>query len=203
MPFSTQKSENDYALIPPRSGAAFCLSKGQRLTIMDVKGEQVADLVCYNARDIAEYLSSGRTFDYEETLFLTTGNRFFSNRSNVMFSIIHDDVGRHDFLLTPCSKDTFRIIYGHTDPHHGCLGNLRQALKPYGVESDNIPTTFNVFMNVALDGETGRIAVLPPKSAAGNTLTIQAHMDLVVGLTACSAELSNNGRFKPIAYRID
>jgi len=27
-------------------------------------------------------------------------------------------------------------------------------------------------------------------------------MDLIVGLTACSAELSNNHRFKPIDYEI-
>ena len=30
----------------------------------------------------------------------------------------------------------------------------------------------------------------------------RAEMDLIVGLTACSAEMSNNYRFKPIAYGI-
>jgi hypothetical protein len=27
-------------------------------------------------------------------------------------------------------------------------------------------------------------------------------MDLIVGLTACSAEMSNNYKFKPIAYEV-
>jgi uncharacterized protein YcgI (DUF1989 family) len=31
---------------------------------------------------------------------------------------------------------------------------------------------------------------------------MRAEMDLVVGLTACSAEMSNNYRFKPIDYEI-
>lgn len=29
-----------------------------------------------------------------------------------------------------------------------------------------------------------------------------AHMDLIIGLTACSAGLSNNFRYKPIDYEV-
>jgi uncharacterized protein YcgI (DUF1989 family) len=119
-----------------------------------------------------------------------------------MFTIIEDTVGRHDFLLTPCSADTFRIIYGHTEPHRGCFGNLCAALKEYGIEPDDIPTSFNVFMNVTVESETGRVAVLPPKSKAGDHIIIRANMDLIVGLTACSAEMSNNYSFKPIGYEV-
>ena len=189
-------------IIPPRSGVGFTLKKGQSLTITDIQGEQVSDLLCFNQHDTKEYLSSGRTLDYAETLFLTAGHPFYSNRSNIMFTMTHDDVGRHDFLLTPCSKDTFRIIYGHKHPHHGCFGNLCNALEPYGITPDEIPITFNVFMHTDINGETGKIKVLPPKSKAGDSITIKAEMDLIVGLTACSAEQSNNGSFKPIGYAV-
>lgn len=189
-------------IIAPRSGTAFILKKGQRLKITDLQGEQVADLICYNEHDTSEYLSSGRTLDYAETIFLTKGHPFYSNRSNILFEITEDTVGRHDFLLTPCSADTFRIIYGHTDPHQGCFGNLSKALKQYGIKPDQIPTTFNVFMHVTVDGESGKIAVLPPKSKAGDHMIIEAKMDLIVGLTACSAEMSNNYSFKPIGWEI-
>jgi len=189
-------------MIPPRSGTAFPLKKGQRLMIADVEGEQVCDLVCYNLNDTAEYLSSGRTIDYADTLFLTKGHNFYSNRSNIMFTIEEDTVGRHDFLLTPCSADTFRIIYGHANPHIGCHGNLAAALEQYGISSDQIPICFNIFMHVSIDGETGRIEVLPPKSRPGDYIIIEAKMDLLIGMTACSAEKSNNYSFKPIGYRI-
>lgn len=189
-------------IIPPRSGTSFILKKGQRLKVIDIKGEQVSDLICFNLHDKAEYLSSGRTIDYAETIFLTTGHPFYSNRSNIMFEIVEDTVGRHDFLLTPCSADTFRIIYGHTSPHRGCFGNLCAALKEYGIEPDNIPVSFNIFMHVTVDGNSGKVSVLPPKSKAGNYLIIEAKMDLIVGLTACSAEMSNNYAFKPIGYEI-
>ena len=189
--------------IPPRSGAGFELKAGQRLTVIDPQGEQVADLLAYSLSDTAEVISSGRTLDYANRIYLTTGDLLYSNRSTPMLEIVHDDVGRHDFLLTPCSADTFRIIYGDTDPHRGCFGNLAAALAPWGVLPDHIPVAFNCFMNVPVDGATGAFTVEAPLSKAGDTIVLEAKMDLVIGLTACSALQSNNGSFKPIHYRVD
>ncbi|WP_026462410.1 DUF1989 domain-containing protein [Adhaeribacter aquaticus] len=189
-------------LIPPRSGDSFILRKGQKLQVFDIEGEQVSDFICYNLHNKKEYLSSGRTIDYADTIFLTKGHAFYSNRSNIMFRLVEDTVGRHDFLLTPCSADTFRIIYGHTQPHRGCFGNLCEALKEHGIKPDDIPICFNIFMNVAVDGTTGKIKVLPPKSKAGDFIILEAEMDLLIGMTACSAEMSNNYAFKPIGYQI-
>jgi uncharacterized protein YcgI (DUF1989 family) len=189
-------------IIPERSGVAFTLKKGELLKIIDLEGEQVSDLVCFNLYDSGEHLSSGRTFDYEETIFLTKGNRLFSNRSNIMFEILEDTVGRHDFLLAPCSAEMFRITYGHEHPHRGCFGNLVEALAPYSIQPDQIPTCFNVFMNVTLEQESGKLKVLPPRSRSGDYILIKANMDMIVGMTACSAGMTNNFRFKPIGYSI-
>jgi uncharacterized protein YcgI (DUF1989 family) len=187
--------------IPPRSGVAFRLTKGQRLRVIDPMGEQVSDLLAFNANDLVEVISSGRSLDYASKIYLTTGDPLYSNRSNVMLRIVEDTVGRHDFLLTPCSKDTFRIIYGDEQPHRGCFGNLAEALTPYGIESDQIPTAFNVFMNVTID-RAGHLAVEPPLSKAGDYIVVEAEQDLIIGLTACSALQSNNYAFKPIHYEI-
>jgi len=187
--------------IEPQSGTAFLLEQGRLLQVTDLEGEQVADLVAFNAADKLEWLSSGRTIDYANTIYLSKGHLLYSNRSRPMFSILQDDVGRHDFLLTPCSTETFRIIYKNDAPHPSCFENLRSSLAQFGIEPDMIPTTFNIFMNVEVSA-TGRIAVLPPKSKAGDSIVLQAEMDLIVGLTACSAEMSNNYKFKPIGYEI-
>jgi len=189
--------------IAPRSGVAFTLDRGQRLTVIDPNGEQVADLVAYNRHDTGEVISSGRTLDYASRIYLTTGDPLYSNRSNVLLRIVEDTVGRHDFLLTPCSADTFRIIYGDTDPHRGCFGNLAAALAPYGIAPDAIPVAFNCFMNVPIDGATGTLTVAPPLSRAGDRIVFVAETDLIIGLTACSALQSNNGSFKPIHYRVE
>jgi uncharacterized protein YcgI (DUF1989 family) len=189
--------------IPERSGTAFKLAKGETLVVIDPRGEQVADLLAFNAADIDEVISSGRTFDYAERIYLTRGDKLYSNRSNVMLDIVEDSVGRHDFLLTPCSYDTFKHFYPDLEPHRGCFGNLAEALEPYGIGPDRIPVAFNCFMNVPVDGNTGRLSVLPPISKAGDHIALRAGMDLIIGLTACSAPDSNGGSFKPIHYRID
>ncbi len=188
--------------IAPRSGVAFELARGQRLRVIDPEGEQVADLLAYNRHDIGEVLSSGRSLDYASCIYLTTGHSLYSNRSNVLLKIVEDTVGRHDFLLTPCSAEMFRILYGDSEPHRGCFGNLAAALAPYGVVPDAIPTAFNIFMNVPVDAHTGRLRVDPPLSRAGDYIVFEACMDLVIGLTACSAGQSNNFRYKPIHYEV-
>ena len=48
----------------------------------------------------------------------------------------------------------------------------------------------------------GAVRVSVPSSRAGDHIELRAEMDLIVGLTACSAENSNNQRFKPIHYEI-
>lgn len=189
--------------IPERSGAAFRMAAGELLTVIDPRGEQVSDLLAFNADDVDEVISSGRTLDYAETIRLTVGHNLYSNRSRVLLEIVEDDVGVHDFLLTPCSYDTFHHFYPQLPPHRGCFGNLAAALEPYGIGPDRIPVAFNCFMNVPVDGATGRLKVLPPVSKAGDRIVFRAAMDLIVGLTACSAPDSNGGTFKPIHYRVD
>jgi uncharacterized protein YcgI (DUF1989 family) len=194
---------NERMVIPPRSGAAFVVKAGAVLTVFDPMGCQVSDLLAFAAHDVREVISNGRTFDYEETIKLTTGNRLWSNRSRVLLSILEDTVGCHDFLLTPCSEATFRHFYPDHPVHRGCFGNLAEALVPFGVEPDAIPTAFNLFMNVPVNGETGRLEVLPPPSKAGDFIKLRAEADCVIGLTACSAYASNGGSFKPIEYLVE
>jgi uncharacterized protein YcgI (DUF1989 family) len=188
--------------LAPRTGTAFLLEPGAMLTIVAPEGEQVADLVAFAADDPREMLSNGRTFDYEQTIALGVGNRLWSNRSRPLLTIAHDDVGVHDFLLTPCSRDTWRLCYGGDhDDIPGCLGNLATALAPYGIPPDAIPTTFNVFMDVTLAPD-GALTVAPPRARPGDSFAVRAELPLIVGLTACSARGSNNGRCKPICYAI-
>lgn len=183
--------------LEPQTGGALTIARGELLRIIDPRGEQVSDLMSFARADPREWLSSGRTIDYANTIYLTTGHVLYSNRSRPMWTIIEDTVCRHDFLLTPCSPDTFRIIYGNTGHHPSCFQNLVQALAPFGIAPDTIPTTLNIFMNVEV-AANGELNILPPRSRAGDHIVLRAEMDMIVGITACSAELSNNGTFKPI-----
>ncbi len=185
----------------PQTGVAFTVQKSQIIRVIDVEGGQVSDLVCFALQDIEEYLSSGRTIDHNEKLFLSTGDILYSNRSNPMLAIIEDPVGKHDFLFAPCSQEMFRLTYNETEPHPNCLDNLASALGPYGVKAFQIPTAFNIFMNVEVSSSS-EIVVKPPLSKAGDFINLRAEMDLIVGVTACAAGKCNNYRCTPIAVEV-
>lgn len=187
--------------IPVQSGVAFRIKKGQKLKVIDPKGQQVSDMVLFNAEDKREKISSGKTLDFEENILITKGNFLWSNRSNKMMKILDDTNGRNDFLLAPCSPETFEIMYNNKEYHPSCFENLYTSLEPFGIEPDEIPTAFNIFMNVQFQPD-GKLSVEPPLSKAGDNVLFEAKMDLIIGLTACSAEDSNGGSFKPIHYEI-
>lgn len=187
--------------IAPQTGTAFRINKGQLLKVIDPQGEQVSDLVAFNAEDIGEHISSGKTLDFMETIYITAGHKIYSNLSQVMLSILEDTNGRNDFLLAPCSPETFQILYNNHNYHPSCFENLYTNLEAFGITPQQVPTAFNVFMNVQLD-DAGKITVAPPTSKAGDYLLLRAEMDLIIGMTACSAEQSNNYSFKPIDLEI-
>ena len=188
-------------VIKKQSGAAFKLKKGQKLKVIDPEGEQVSDMVLFNAKDRREKISSGKTLDFEESILISSGNFLWSNRSNKMVEILEDTNGRNDFLLAPCSPETFEVMYDYDGYHPSCFENLHTNLEKFEIKPDDIPTAFNIFMNVQFD-KKGKISVDPPLSKAGDYVLFEAKMDLIVALTACSAEDSNNGSFKPIHYEI-
>ena len=188
-----------YTRIAPQGGAAFSIRQGEVLRVVDPFGEQVADLFAFADGDPACALSSGRSIDYAGRIYLTTGDVLYANDSRPMFTIVADTVGRHDFLLTPCSQEMFEILYRHQGHHPSCFENLAIAFAPYGIDPARIATTFNIFMNVAVSTD-GLVTEGTPRSKAGGFIELRAEMDMVCALTSCSAEQSNNGCFKPIDY---
>ncbi|CAB1078025.1 hypothetical protein JY97_14165 [Alkalispirochaeta odontotermitis] len=187
--------------IAPQTGVAFAIQKDQVIRVIDVDGEQVADLVCFARRNPEEYLSSGRSIDYNEKLFLSTGDVLYSNLSQPMLTITRDPVGKHDLLFAPCSQEMFQLTYNTTEPHPNCLDNLAAVLDRHGIRSSQIPTPFNIFMNVAITA-AGRVTVRPPLSKAGDFIDLRSEMDLIVALSACSAGKCNNFRCTPIKVDI-
>ena len=203
-PGSADTAAEGWARIAPQSGAAVELSTGDRLTVVDPCGEQVSDLYLVSADDPAEVFSSGRTTDFGNSIYVSTGSQLWSNRSRVMAEVVDDTVGVHDLTLTPCSQATFDLLYPEFAgaPHPSCFANLCAALAPFGVDPDRIGTTLNVFMDVWTD-DRGELHIDPPPTRPGDRFTIEARMPVVVGVTACSAEKSNNGLCTPIDWRVE
>jgi uncharacterized protein YcgI (DUF1989 family) len=184
-------------LVPAMSGRAWRVAAGSLLRVVDVEGGQSGDVFAVAADDLEDGLSNGRTFDYGESIRLSTGSVLYSRRSRPLLTIVEDEVGTHDFLYAPCSQEMFEIGYGATDPHPNCYENLTTSLAAFGVPPATVTIAFNIFMNVELSPDGG-LTIRPPISTAGKSLTFTAERDLLVAVTACSAAAANGGKTRPL-----
>jgi len=105
------------------------IRKGQVLRIIDVEGQQVADLVTINAGDLAETPRVGYVL--------------YSDEARGMMTIIADACGVHDMLAGACSSFTNEKRYGVKDTKN-CRDNLAAALKPWGIAWKDVPFNMNV-----------------------------------------------------------
>ncbi len=96
----------------------------------------------------------------------------------------------------------YKRLRGDDGTHPSCFENLRGPMSSFGVEADRIGSTFNIFMDVRFDPQTGKMTIAPPASLAGQCIELRAEQDMVVGLTACSSEVSNDGTLKPIDFEV-
>lgn len=190
-----------FRLIPAGTGVGLRLEAGQQLRVIDIEGGQSGDMIAI-AADTYDPLSNGRSFDYANKIYLSSGDVVWSERSRRMLSIVSDQAGRHDFLISACSVEMYRIQYGVAGYHANCHDNLRSALRGFGVEPQSLPTPFNLFMNAEV-GADGRLSVLPPRSKAGDAIVFRAEMPLVIALSSCPAAACNgNAPIRPLAYQV-
>jgi len=187
--------------IPPKTGTAFSIRQGQTARIIDTAGGQVADLFCIAQQSPDEVLSSGHTLDYNGKLFLSTGDVLYSSKSNPMFRITADRVGKHPMLYAPCSPEMFAKSYGITEAHPNCIENLTTSLAQSGIQLPPLAVPLNLFMNIEIE-QDGKITILPPRSKASDYVDLSAEMDLVVGVSACAAGACNDFSWTPIEVEI-
>ena len=178
MPSTTPPSDPRDTVIPAKSGAALVVRAGETFRVTDLEGRQVADFVCFNEHDHAERFSAAKTRLNVFKTRISTGDRLFSNRSGVMFTIGADTVGVHDLLLASCNRWLYANLFGQPG-NTGCLEILRDALAPYGITEDALPDPFNLFMKTRVDA-ANKLMIELPESTAGDYVELTAEMDCLV-----------------------
>jgi uncharacterized protein len=185
--------------IPPSSGRAFELPKGWTVKIIDPEGNQVSDFVALCSDDSNEKFDQARTRVNNWTNKISKDSLLYSNRNNPILKVVQDDVGVHDIMFPCCNKYVYETIF-RIGSRNGCFENLAKAVAEFGLKSDDMPNPLNIFMNTFLDSENGKIGIRKALSSPGDTFTMLALKDLIVGATACADDISecNGGKCKPI-----
>jgi uncharacterized protein YcgI (DUF1989 family) len=171
-------------LAPPSHGVAFRARAGDRLEIVDVRGQQVGDLVAFRAEDAGEYLSPAHTVTQNWSVALRPGSVLASNRRNDLLRVLEDTVGYHDIVVPCCDAEAYLRRYGMRD-HRSCKSNIEEAFRALGVD---LPvrgeTAWNIFMKTEIRAD-GAMVYLPPEHGPGSHIVLEVLADLIVGLSAC------------------
>lgn len=194
----------DEFIVPARHGKAFVVRKGQVMSIIEVEGKQMADVVFLNANDYREVFAAS----WSTALNMMKGEgdmkkikKLYSKppRDNVMLTVVDDPTGVHlPWQGGRCSRKIYEEFFNMPD-HRSCQDNLAEALAPYGLSEDDVPEVFNAFMN-AEGFEDGRFETLEPVTKKGDYISLRAEMDVLVGVSACPFDLLYTP--KPLQIRI-
>jgi len=181
--------------VPGGHGTAVTARAGQLVEIVDVEGQQVADLVAFADRNRTEWLSTTHTRSALLRLTVRPGDRLESNWRRPMFELIRDDVGRNDIITGMCDDRRYRLDYGVAG-HRSCRTNFAEALAPWGIAEWQIPDPVNFFQNAPIhpDRSFGNEV---PTGRPGDTLVLRTLMDAIVSVSACPQDLNPCNGFHP------
>lgn len=188
MPTSATGSTPHHVLQASAS-IAVKVCKGEAISVINLHGNQVVDAWAVNLHDATECIALEHTRSLNSHIFVETGMAVVSNLRRPMLRLIEDtSPGRHDTLLCPCNAVIYQEL-GCTEYHRNCTDNFHLALAEQGMKCSYTPASLNLFMNVPL-GEDGSVQRTPPRSKAGDYVTLLAEMDVMVVLSACPQDIT-------------
>lgn len=173
------------------TGWAHVVKKGQRIR---VSGQTIVDFVAFNHQNLRERFDQARTKGCQDKIFISKGDYLISKANRPMLRIVADTYteGTHDLEKGMCSgsryqstRDPNRDRAITEPPDHGCWENLSQALKPWGIEPEDIPNPFNIFMTMKVDGKTGKLDFTTVRPSKVAHVDFEAEMDCLIGISAC------------------
>lgn len=187
-------------IIPAKEYSAFRLSKGETLRFVDIEGQQVPDLVCFNADDISEEINLGNSLLLNNRREFIEGDRLFSVACNPMMAIAGYSNSVSYAYGPMCSEELNRIRYGVPNTRN-CRDNFAMALEKWNLDRRRIPNAFVPFMNVGVN-EAGTFEIREPTSEPGDFYDLRAEMDLLVAVSNCPQERNPCNAYNPTSMGI-
>lgn len=187
---SSLKTENASARFTVAAGDYFLkeIKQGQTFRIVDLEGNQAADVLFYNAKDPSERYSAMDTIRQQGNLYLSAGTNLISNAQNTLLTIVADTCGRHDTLGGACATESNTVRYSlEKRCMHACRDSWMLAIAEhpeFGISKRDITHNINFFMNVPVTPEGG-LTFADGISAPGKYVELKAEMDIVMLISNC------------------
>ncbi|MBI4319388.1 MAG: urea carboxylase-associated family protein [Chloroflexi bacterium] len=190
-------------LIPARGYLpARVLKTGQIARVIDVEGEQVADVILWDANNLEDFSSCVYTLGIYGTWRISRGHSIYSRYCSKMATITDDTVGVHCFGRGFCNAELNALRYG-VEATPNCRGNLAAAMGGYGFTRNDIQVDacFCLFMNFPYEAD-GRFVIREPVSKPGDYVDLLAERDLVMAVSNCPSERNPCNAYNPTLLKV-
>ena len=189
---SQQQAEPIFrAIVEAGNYFSHVIEKGQRVRIVDLKGNQAVDTLFYNAHETADRYSAQDTIREQQNIYLTTGTKLISTNGNVLLTIVDDTCGRHDTFGGACAQESNQVRYAiEKKPMHACRQSFLKGAFAFaesaGIDfgKQDVAANINFFMNVPVTPE-GSLTFEDGVSEAGKYVELRAEMDVVMLISNC------------------
>ena len=176
------------------------LEKGTRLRIIDLGGQQAVDFLCFDLKDRQVRYNAANSIKLNETLYITTGFKLYSDTAQVLMTVTADTVGKHDTIGGACSNQVNYLRYGIPNTC-SCRDNFIAALKSVGLEPRDIHANINFFMHVPV-AKSGRTGIREGLSRPGDFVELVAEKDVLVVMSNCPQLYNPCSGWNPTPIRV-
>lgn len=182
----------EYTYIPPRGFLpGRVVPQGQVIRIIDLEGQQVPDVIVWDANDLNNVLSTAYTRPaHGQWTKPGKGGPYalYSRYSELLATITRDTVGVHAFTGSCCSWESNYSRYGVVGTPN-CRDNFVAAMSRWGLTTADIDmaSCISFFMNVSLEPD-GAFKINLPTCKAGDYVDLLAERDIIVAVSNCPQE---------------
>ena len=164
------------------------MKEGETLRIVDLEGNQAADVLFFNAEDPSERYSMSDTLREQAAIYLTAGTMLKTNLNRDLLEIVADTCGRHDTLGGACATESNTVRYDlEKRGMHACRDSWMLAIgerEEFGLSKEDIGHNINFFMNVPVTPDGG-LQFADGISAPGKYVELKAQMDTLILISNC------------------
>ena len=167
---------------------------GQTLRIVDLEGNQAADIIFYDAENIANRYCATTTMAAQGAAYLSAGTVLKTSRGDDLLTIVADTCGRHDTVGGACSTESNQVRYALPKRYmHACRNTYLRLLltSPLAQNAPGGPMgkrdlghNVNFFMNVPIE-TSGDLCFADGISAPGRYVEMRAERDVLCLLSNC------------------
>ena len=187
-------------ILPPGSPWGRVIKQGQHLRIIDLEGLQAVDFLCFDAAEPKDRYNAANTMKLGANIFLTKGSSLWSDRAKKLMTIVEDTCGSHDTIGGCCSAEMNLLRYQKPGTRN-CRDTFEEALKPFGLNRNDIVSNVNWFMYVPVS-EDGSMAIVKGLSKAGDYVDLVADRDVLCVISNCAQIYNPCNGYNPTPVRI-